>query len=43
MRKDDNKLFKGSIIIELATLEEANKLLNTEIKLGHEVVTIMRR
>lgn len=43
MRYDDNKKFKGSIFVELSTLEEADKFLTSEMKCGDTVLKIMRR
>jgi len=43
MRLDQDKKFKGSIIVELSTIEQAKKLLNNEIKLEDQVLKIMTR
>jgi len=43
MRLDNDKKFKGSIIVELSTLEEAKKLLKDEIKVDDQVLKVMTR
>lgn len=43
MRLDNDKKFKGSIIVELATLDEAKKLLDGKIKVNDQVLTVMTR
>jgi len=43
MRLDQDKKFKGSVFVELSTLEQAKKLLNNEIKLEDQVLKIMTR
>jgi len=43
MKLDEEKNFKGSVIVELATMEEAEKLLKGELKCGETTLTVMRR
>merc|ERR1712142_353495 len=43
MKRDEEKNFKGSIIVELATLEEAEKFLKQEMKCGETTLKVMRR
>jgi len=43
MKQDEEKIFKGSIIVELATLEEADKFLKQEMKCGETTLKVMRR
>jgi len=43
MKYYDDRSFKGSIIVELSTLEEAQKFLKNEIKIGDTVLEVLRR
>jgi len=43
MKYDDRRKFKGSILVEMATLEEAEKFLATELKCGDNTLKVMRR
>jgi len=43
MKQDEEKKFKGSIIVELSTLEEAEKFLKNEIKCGETTLKVLKR
>jgi len=43
MKLDEERKFKGSIIVELSTLEQADKFLKEEFKCGETTLTVMRR
>jgi len=43
MKYDEDRKFKGSILVELSTFEEAEKFLKNEIKCQDTVLTVMKR
>jgi len=43
MKLDEERKFKGSIIVELLTLEQADKFLTEELKCDETTLTVMRR